>query len=253
MSNDTLTNIGLTEYESKIYELLLKMGEIPMAYLIKESQLKHSTVYSTVESLVKKRLVTQKDIKKKLHVKAESPAKLLDIARNQFNSANSTLSSMQSMLPSFLTLYINSTTKPAVRVFEGMEGVKQVYQDILNEGKFVYSLVKVGAANKELSHWIDNFYTKKRIASNMHTNVIASNVSSGREFKAKDIKELRSSRIISQSSFPLDIEINIYGDKVALIYQANEYPLLGIVINHPMISSSFKSWFDLAWVGAAKS
>lgn len=253
MSNDTLTNIGLTEYEGKIYELLLKMGEIPMAYLVKESQLKHSTVYSIVDSLVKKRLVTQKDIKKKLHVKAESPAKLLDIAKSQFNFANSTLSSMQSMLPSFLTLYINSTTKPAVRVFEGIEGVKQVYQDILNEGKFVYSLVKVGSVNKELSHWIDSVYTKKRIANNIHINVIASNIANVREFKSRDAKELRTTRAISQTSFPLEMEINIYGDKVALVYQANDYPLLGIIINHPQISSSFKGWFDLAWLGAAKN
>lgn len=253
MSNDTLKNIGLTEYEGEIYELLLRLGEIPMAFLVKESQLKHSTVYSIVDSLVKKRLVTQKDIKKKLHVKAESPAKLLDIARNQFNFANSTLSSMQSMLPSFLTLYINSTTKPAVRVFEGIEGVKQVYQDILNEGKFVYSLIKVGSTNRELSSWIDNFYTKKRIANNIHTNVIASNVANVKEFKARDTKELRATRVISQTSFPLEIEVNIYGEKVALVYQANDYPLLGIIINHPKISSSFKSWFDLAWIGSTKN
>lgn len=251
MSNDTLKNIGFTEYESQIYELLLKLGEIPIAKLVNESGLKHSTVYSVVDSLVKKRLVMQSDIKKKLHVRAESPAKLLDIAKNQYTVANSALSSVQSMLPFFLSLYINSTAKPAVRVFEGIEGVKQVYQDILNEKKFVYSLLKVGACNKELLHWLNKIYTKRRVAEKIHTSAIIVNDSHSKDYKARDTKELRTTRIISQSKFPLDNEISIYGEKVAFIYRADEYPILGIIIQHPKIASTCKSWFDLAWIGAS--
>lgn len=253
MSDSTLRDIGLTEYESQIYKLLLKSGEISMAFLIKESELKHSTVYSVVDALVKKRLVTRKDIKKKLHVKAESPAKLLDIAKNQHVVANSALSSVQSMLPFFLSLYINSTAKPAVRSFEGMEGVKQVYQDILNEEKFVYSLQGVESVNGELSRWIDKVYTKKRVAKKIHTNVIASVGGKIKVDKARNTKELRTSRIIAQASFPLENEINIYGDKVAFIYHADEHPLLGIIIQHPKIAATCKSWFDLAWIGAGKN
>ena len=250
MSNNTLHNIGLTEFESQIYEILLKSGEIPMAHLVKQSELKHSTVYSVVDALVKKRLVIQKDIRKKLHVKAESPAKLLDIAKNQYTVANSALSSVQSMLPFFLSLYINSTAKPAVRVFEGIEGVKQVYQDILNERKFVYSLERVGVCNKDLLQWINTSYTKRRILEKIHTNVIATNNSSAKEYKARDLKELRTTRLISQNTFPLENEVAIYGDKVAFIYQADEYPLLGVVIQHAKIAATCKSWFDLAWIGA---
>lgn len=252
MSNSTLKDIGLTEYESHIYELLLKSGEIPMSHLIKESKLKHSTVYSVVDSLVKKRLVTQKDMKKKLHVKAESPARLLDIAKNQSVAANFALSSVQSMLPSFLSLYIHSTAKPAVRVFEGEEGVKQVYQDILNDEKFVYSMLRIGAINRELLKWIDTVYTKKRVAKKIHTNVIAASDALIKAYKTRDIKELRTTRITSQKSFPLENEVNIYGDKVAFIYHSDEYPMLGVIIQHPMISVTCKSWFDLAWIGAGK-
>lgn len=223
-----------------------------MSHLIKESKLKHSTVYSVIETLVNKRLVTQKDIKKKLHVKAETPAKLLDIAKNQFVVANSALSSMQSMLPFYLSLYIHSTAKPAVRVFEGIDGVKQVYQDILNDEKFVYSLLRVGAVNKDIGHWIDTVYTKRRVAKKIHTNVIAASDSYAKGFKTRDMKELRTTRLVSQSSFPIEHEIDIYGDKVAFIYHADEYPFLGIIIQHPAIVSTCKSWFDLAWIGAGK-
>ncbi len=250
MSDTTLRNIGLTEYESQIYELLLRSGEIPMAHLIKESGLKHSTVYSVVDSLIAKRLVIQEDIKKKLHVKAESPAKLLNIAKNQYTAANSALSSVQGALPFFLSLYINSTVKPSVRTFEGIEGVKQVYLDIINEKKFVYSLLGLEACNKELLNWINTVYTKKRVAEKIHMNVIVSNTSSAKEYKSRDVKEFRSTRTVSQSTFPLDSEIAIYGDKVAFIYNADDYPLLGIIIQHKKIASTLKSWFDLAWIGA---
>lgn len=250
MSNDTLKNIGLTDYESQIYEILLKLGEIPMAHLTKKSGLKHSTVYSVVDSLVKKRLVMQRDIKKKLHVKAESPTKLLEIAKSQYTTANSSLASVQSMLPFFLSLYINSTVKPTVKTFEGIEGVKQVYQDILNEKKFIYSLLKIGACNNELLNWINTVYTKRRIAENIHTNVIIANDSLAKGYKARDVKELRTTRIVSNSSFPLENAISIYGEKIAFIYQSDEYPLLGIIIQHPKIVATCKSWFDLAWIGA---
>lgn len=250
MSNNILKEIGLTEYESHIYEILLKSGEISMAHLIKESKLKHSTVYSVIDSLVKKRLVAQKDIKKKLHVRIESPAKLLEIAKSQSVAANSAFLSMQSVLPSFLSFYINSTAKPAVRAFEGMNGVKQVYQDILNEEKFVYSVQKIGAVNKELLNWIDKVYTKSRVSKKIHTNVIVGAGTYSKEYKKKDIKELRTTTIVSQKSFPFENEIHIYGDKVAFIYNADEFPLLGIIIEHSSISGTLKSLFGLAWIGA---
>lgn len=252
MSNSALKDIGLTEYEGEIYELLLKLGEIPMPRLVKESKLKHSTVYSVIDTLVKKRLVAKKDIKKKLHVKAESPAKLLDIAKNQYVVADSALSSMRNILPLFLSQYINSTLKSAVKVFEGVEGIKQVYQDMINEEKNIYSLLKIGAINKDLLHWINTVFTKKRVAKKIHTKVIVSKDAFTKEYKEKDIKELRTSREISYSSFPLENEINIYGDKVAFIYQSDAYPLLGIVIEHPKFALTCKSWFDLAWVGIEK-
>lgn len=252
MSNSTLNDIGLTLYESQLYELLLKLGEVSIRSLIKESKLKGSTVYSVVESLERKGLVSQRDIKKKIHVKAESPTKLVEIAKNQYESANSNLTSIRDMLPLFNSLYINSTQRPVVRVYEGIEGIKRIYEDTLKEEKFIYALLSVGSIDKVLLKWLDSYYIKKRVAKKIHANVIASSDIEGKAYKEKDTKEFRTTRIVPQKSFSLDHEINIYGDKVAFIYNADEYPLMGIVIQHPRIVSTCKSWFDLAWVGAGE-
>ena len=54
---EILKQLGLTERESQIYELLLKIGESPISSIIKTTKAHPQIVYRAIDGLIEKRLI----------------------------------------------------------------------------------------------------------------------------------------------------------------------------------------------------
>ena len=246
-----LQSFGLTGNEIELYELLVRLGEVPVQVILRETKLKRPTVYKSLYSLAKKDLITKRDLKKKIHFRPESPTKLLELADKQYKELDRARSNLQSALPTLGSEYMQSTEKPVVRIYEGREGLKDIYRDTLKEGKLIYAVESLEGFDDEVWDWANKNYLKVRTKVGVHTKVI---VSSGRRaslHRTRDIQHLRISREVPEKSFPFQLEVDVYGDKTAFI-NYREGHLLGIVIKHPLIAQTMKAWFDLAWEGAEK-
>jgi HTH-type transcriptional regulator, sugar sensing transcriptional regulator len=250
MSTLPLQNLGLTQNEAKIYELLLKLGETPVSTLIRETKLKRATVYTALNTLQGKKLIQLNDIKKKLHAKPESPATLLDMIEQQKTEITNTQANLQSLMPFFSTMYMNSTEKPVVKIHEGLEGLKEIYLDTLRENKTIYALARIEAIDTELHDWLQNYYVKQRAKNKVHAKVILASDKLTKWFTSKDVSEFRTTITVPGEQFPFEHEINIYGDKIAFITNNKGAALIGVTITHPLIAKTAKAWFDLAWIGA---
>ena len=252
MSLSFLQSIGLTETESVLYELLLKFGEIPISTLVNRSKFKRPTVYKALYSLEEKGLISQKDIRKIIHVKPQSPQKLVELAEKVNEEFEQTKANLNAIMPSLSLNYTLSTERPVVRTYEGLEGIKKVYEDMIIEKKPIYALLQAENVNKELYKWLTTKFVKKRTREKIHVRAIVASSKKSREYISKNMEEFRITRLIDSKLFPLKHEIDIFGDKIAIInYKENE-PLLGIIIHHAQISESMKVWFDLAWKGSNK-
>lgn len=252
MSLSALQNIGLTENEAQIYELLIKLGEIPVSILINESGLKRPTVYKILYSLETKGLISQRDIKKKIHVKPLSPTKLLDMAENKYQETQRIREDILSFVPQLNSLYIASTENPTVRTYEGIKGLKEIYEDILSEKKPIYAILQAAEVEPELYKWLTTTFVKKRVRAKIHVKAIVATSKASMKYKKKDVKEYRISVLVPEEKFPFEHEIDIYGDKIAFIHYKKGEPLIGVVINHPAIAQTSKAWFNLAWMGTGK-
>jgi HTH-type transcriptional regulator, sugar sensing transcriptional regulator len=253
MSLTFLQNLDLTKTEISLYELLLKLGEVPVQALIKESSLKRPTVYKGLYSLEKKGLVVKSDILKKIHFQACPPAKLLELAQNKYENLSRTKEDLRALLPQLSSSYILSTEKPIVRMFEGVEGLKEIYLDILKDKQPGYSVMQNEDINEELDKWLIEWFTPRRVRAKMPLKMICSATEKdGKEFKKKDLIARRFSKIVPINLFPFQHEVTIYGDKVAFIHYKKKSPLIGIMIKHPFFAQTLKAWFDLAWEGAQK-
>lgn len=250
MSLAPLQNIGLSELEAKIYELLIKNGETPISQVISETRLKRPTTYKILYSLQDKGLVTIYDVKKKLHARPESPAKLLELADKRSEIVEQARGSLQAFLPSLTSLYIQSTEQPVVKTFEGINGLKKIYENILLEGKPIYALVQAQNVEDELYKWLTTTYIRKRVRLKLHVRAIVASSKASAEYAQKSKEEYRITKLVDSSKFPIEHEIDVYGDKVAFIHYAKNEPLIGVVIHHPGIARTCKAWFDLAWHGA---
>lgn len=253
MSLSLLQNIGLSENEAKIYEFLLKSGEVDIATLIKRSNIKRPTVYKILYILRDRGMVSLRDIHKILHVKPESPIKLLELVQSQYDKVADIKTSIQALLPSLTSLYVNSTEKPVVRIYEGVEGIKKIYNDLLDEEKPIYALLQTRDVDDEIFKWLTTKFVKKRVRLKIHAKVIVASGFWAREYQKKDIDEYRTSVMVSHDLFPFQHEVDIYGDKLAFVHYKKGDPLIGVVISHPAIAKTARAWFDLAWLGAMSS
>lgn len=250
MSQSSLHRVGISEKEQLIYETLLKTGEISISLLITQTKLKRASIYKIIYSLEKKGLVTMRDINKKLHVKPESPTKLLEITQNHYRETEIALKNIQSVIPQFNLLYSNSTVRPVVKTFEGADGLKKMYEDHISEGKPIYAILQASDVDPDLYQWLRSVYVKKRLQKKIHIKAIVASSKESRDYIQKSPKEFRIAIEVDSKLFPFQHEIDIYGDKISIFHHKQNEPFIGIVMQHPQIAASMKAWFDLAWVGA---
>ncbi len=251
MSLSFLQNFGLTNNEIELYDLLLRLGEVPAQVILRETKLKRPTIYKSLYSLAKKGLITKHDIKKKIHFRPESPTKLLELADKQYKEFDRARENLQAALPMLGSEYIQSTEKPVVRIYEGREGIKDIYKDTLKEGALIYAVESLEDFDDEIWKWANEYYMKVRPKMNIHTKVIISTGRRATLHRSRDVKHFRVTKEVPFDKFPFQLEVDVYEDKVAFInYRADH--LLGIVVKHPLIAQTMKAWFELAWEGAER-
>lgn len=250
MSLPFLETLGLTKKEADVYELLLKLGEVPAGQLIKESKLKRATVYKVLGSLEEKGLVTKKDIEKIIHFRPESPTQLTELAERQYKNLERAKDEVQSILPQLMSSYTLMVERPIVTTFEGVEGLKKIYEDTIREKKPIFAVHQLEELDPDLLLWLRKSYVPRRVKLNIHAYVIVASGPEAKNYQKRNQISNRTTVMVPEDEFPFQHEINIYGDKIAFINGRKDTKLLGIIIQHPATAKTMKSWFDLTWKGA---
>jgi hypothetical protein len=146
-------------------------------------------------------------------------------------------------------LYNTTFSKPGIQFFEGVEGVSAIYQDILRHNTnfyFVRCPHEPTYANK-LQPTVQHFI-KKRIAQGIHVTAITPQDAfvadtQNAELAKKDAKNLLTRIPVSLTQYNAPVEIDVYGDRVALISFGIE--LIGTIIESPQIAQAFRQLFLL--------
>lgn len=172
---------------------------------------------------------------------------LADKALQDYERARSDL---RGLLPEMVSSYLLSVERPVVSTFEGVKGLKEVYEDTLREKQPVYAVLTTAEVEPELFEWLTKTYTKKRAELGIEAKVIVASGEWSTQYVKRDETELRETRLVSKTEFPVQHEVDIYGNKVAFINYKKGDALIAVVINHPQIAQTMKAWFDLAWIGA---
>lgn len=245
---EDLINAGLKEKEALIYNLLLSSHEMPVNEIIKESKLKRGIVYKTLYDLEEKGLIKEITLKKKLHFRAEHPFKLSEIVDSKFKEAQKNQISLSSILPMLIATYKTAENKPGVKIYEGLEGVKEVYMDTLNTNQTIYAMLDTNVIVGEISGWLANYYAPERTKRKIWADVIINQGKSSEKYAKRNEAEYRETRGVSTDDFVVGIELNIYGGKVAFIhFGEKKEDLFAIVIENQLVYSTLKTMFKLAW------
>ncbi len=129
-----LQEYGLTPNEAKLYLANLELGATTVQDIAKKSKLKRTTIYSLVNMIKQKGLISEFRHGAKTYLVAEDPAHLQRIFEERYQR-------LQEAIPEFRSLYNTPTVKPKIRFYEGKEGIRLVYEDTLDEQKEILCFV----------------------------------------------------------------------------------------------------------------
>lgn len=250
MINKKLEQLGLSDKEAKTYLAILELGEASIQDIANKAGINRVTCHVAVEALKEQGLLNEITKGKKRKIIAEMPDKLLEHIIDRRTEYDRRASELEKLLPELQSIYNYSDVKPKIRFYEGIEGLKEIYQDTLAEGvQEILAFTAYNKAEKELSNWLDKWYIPERIKRNVHAQVIAPVSDFAKKYKSADKKHKRETILIPASQFPISIEINIYGNKVAIM-SFTKKEMMGVIIESKEVAHTFKLIYKLAWSGA---
>ncbi len=241
--SETLTKLGLTPNEAKIYELLLTVGPSGIKSILFHTGLKRGNAYYHLEGLEKRGLVEKQDLPgKPIAFLAKQPDQLEILLAQQKTALNNAGYELSQNLPKLNSLYQLLATRPGVKFYQGKEGMEQVYEQLLALRKPIDSFEDKGEMAALIPDYAKEFINK-RIKYGIFNRVIAP---SANPINKTDQKELRETRLVPTAKFPFRMDVKICSDMVSLITFQKQNPVAVLVQNRE-IAENFKLLFEFVW------
>jgi sugar-specific transcriptional regulator TrmB len=235
-----LQEIGLNQAETLVFEVLLEGGPQIGSTIAQKTGLGRGNAYNALQTLQEKGLVHEEKGKKITSFSASDPERLRALLDQKKASVEALQGQFEAVVPQFKSFFRLFTKQPTIRVFEGVEGLKDMYREMLKAGHDIYAIVSADEPDPALYRWLRTVYKDKRIAAGIRVKGVASSTSRGQELLEHAESELREVRGLDPRAYPLRGEVNVFGECVAFIsYRTDE--LFGLIVESPSLAMTFRS------------
>ncbi len=224
---------------------MLEKGPTKPADLVEPSGLGRGNVYNVLQQLSEKRLVVLKEIGKFQTYEAVDPAELYGLLQRKQEAAARLQTAFQGTLPQLTSLFRLSTGKPAMQVFEGIEGASQALFDSLNAKTEILTISDPSAINGPLAE-LNQLYVKKRIAQGVKKRILipADGDMSGRALRS--INAVTDVRLLASLSSGFQVITELYDDKIAF-YTLQPDKLIAFIIENDRVAKLQRLQFETLW------
>lgn len=234
--SEVLRKVGLTGKEADVYVALLELGTASVHSIALKAGIKRPTAYLVLEQLQGKGLVSVVPRSKKALFAAESPEHILsELGRRE--------ELLRRAMPQLLARYGEQKDKPQVQLFEGREGIAQVYQKIYASNEVWF----FGTVNEALKYDPDDLwdFVRRTQGGGMRVRDLLTrtpgDISYARRAAQSANYQIRFAR--EGSGFLTDNAI--FGDSVAFF---NFNPtIFSVVITSRQVSRAIRTLFEFAW------
>src|SRR3989338_136893 len=156
--------LGFAHKEPEVYLTLLKLpGAQPASVIARKLDMNRTTVYKTLMSLSKKGLVTKTNRQGITCFFAEKPETslkhLIEGKKKQLEEINQTILDALPLLTR--GTHDLQASIPKIRYYEGLEGIKQIYEAILESGQDVYRYGDISKIYEALCFFTDEYIQKR--------------------------------------------------------------------------------------------
>ena len=226
---EKLTKAGLTGNESKVYLELLKTEELTANELSKKISIDRTLAYTLLNHLIEKGMVSYIIKQNKKFFKAEKPVNLLNsIKKKEFF--------IRDLILELGKIQKKSQSKYEVKVFEGKEGLRTLF-NLIFKNKHFLSFGGTGRAYEQL-------YEMQALTKTLKRNEYSGKMILQEKYREHEVTK---QNIIKAKYLNVGAEATtvVFGDYVS-IHLAKEKPLI-VLIKNKEIAESYKNYFEELW------
>ncbi|MEK6959869.1 MAG: helix-turn-helix domain-containing protein [Nanoarchaeota archaeon] len=242
-----LNKIGLTDGEIRIYSALLELGETTRTALAKKSGISPSKIYDVANRLLEKGIISVVQKNGVLHFSAADPSRLKDFLELKEQQIQQEKELIDHLLPSLRSKYQKTKEQVDIEVFYGWEGMKTVFDDMVNTLKKGDENLIFGASQgldpAQADIFFSKYYTRQDKAGYTIKVIFNENVRSNIQRTSYFTKsKVHKARFLYQDTFT---EMNLYKDTVLFIMLLKR-PIV-IRVRSKEAADSFRKFFETMW------
>jgi len=230
----TLSKIGMTKNEIKVYLTLNKEGSSRAGTIARLAHTDRSATYDSLRRLIEKGLASFVMVGNVKWFQCTGPRRLREYLKEQEEE-------LEKIIPELHRLHKIGKMEGQVRIFKGIKGVKSIFMDILRKGQDCYVFGSEGQFSQRLPSFAER-YDRQMLENKTKTFMLV------RKGTKKPNKRAAVYREIDVAESPA--VTNIYGSAIAIIIWSEQPE--AILIENPAAAQAYKSYFDFMWQRAKK-
>jgi HTH-type transcriptional regulator, sugar sensing transcriptional regulator len=249
MIEEILRDIGLTEYEAKVYLALLDLGKAKSGEILSKANLNTGKIYDILNSLKNKGFVsevTESGVKK---FSPADPKRIYDYLDERKKDILKKEKDFKNVLPQILNKINSKKEKQKVEIFYGFNGLKTAHQKEIDRYSSKETLRILGIMGKDkYSKEIYNFYINNLYSKRANAKVKVKKIldEDARKFKKDHEKEAK----LKFFPYVSPVAVVTIGD-LTIIDIITENPIV-ITIESKEVANSFVQQFEFLWKIAQK-
>ena len=241
-----LENLGLSKNESKIYLYLLRKGENSTGPIIKETGISNSRVYESINTLIKKGLITYRTHLRGKYFQASDPSKFKENEEER-------LKKIDLLIPQLNYIQDKEEKDTNTSIYEGYEGFKTAFTKIINdcpnnETIYILGFSEQQFANESLRIFLSNMNLKSA-QKKQHLKILM-DISSKKTLGKDREKEKYTEIKYMPDGYISPAAMDIFSDYV-YIFIWEEKPFV-FMIKNKKVAESFNQYFNFLWKIAKK-
>jgi HTH-type transcriptional regulator, sugar sensing transcriptional regulator len=233
-----LHELGLKKSKGVVYLAALQTGSGTVMDIAKKAGLPRTTTNEIIQQLADLGLVSYSVQGRARVYTAESPDKLKLLLKERERR-------VQTILPELRSMANTAGLRPRVRMYDGIEGVKAVFEDTLTvNDKWLSGILSMEDLYKTPGKTFMDDYVQRRIGSGISLRVIRSQVKEVEETWPSSANEARELRYAPEGLvFPMTLYL--YDGKVGIIGTQKEH--FGMIIESRDLYQTQKNLFETLW------
>ena len=226
MKEEALRALGLNEKEAIVYLANLGIGSALVQGIAEAAELNRTSTYDVLSALARKGFASYTVTGGKRHYQAANPNKLLALLKEKE-------ALVRKALPELLNTMESVPQKPAVEVYVGVNGLKSVFEDILQNSDSFFCIASKKHLFKLFKYYFPQF-VKRRIEAGIKVKIITDEKPYDKKAQYKIIKE------------GIKTATWAYNGKIAMVSLEEKEPI-GILIKEKNFFETQNLIFDLLW------